>query len=158
MQPENKQMPTKNTTFNIFSQKYIKGDYYCNNNNIQSLKGVTRDIPGIFDCSNNQLISLEFGLVSVENAFKCSFNKLKSLQGLPRSLGDCIIVSTNDIQQIKREDFPDGFKADIWIHNNPALGLNNTRIFNLDSFTSLFEKDTLSGSIKGEGHKKIMKL
>ena len=54
----------------------VDGDFYCNNNQLTSLKGCPRWIGGYFDCDCNRLYSLEFSPEYVGSYFSCELNYL----------------------------------------------------------------------------------
>ena len=59
----------------------INGSFYCDCNNLTSLKGCPKVVKGDFDCSYNKLKSLEYSPREIDGNFNCSCNKLKSLEG-----------------------------------------------------------------------------
>ena len=64
----------------------VKGNFYCNGNNLTSLEGSPKEIGGIFDCSFNDLTSLKGAPKKVGGDFDCYDNKLTSLEGAPREI------------------------------------------------------------------------
>ena len=54
----------------------VSGDFYCNNNQLTSLKGCPRWIGGDFECSRNRLSNLEFSPDYVGVDFSCVHNDL----------------------------------------------------------------------------------
>lgn len=61
----------------------VKGNFFCDNNRLTTLKGSPIEVSKVFDCSDNRLVSLE-GAPLRAKYFDCSSNKLASLEGAPR--------------------------------------------------------------------------
>ena len=66
----------------------VKGIFYCNNNNLKSLKGSPRYlIPSkyrtAFYCYENKLTSLEYCTADIEYELVCSNNNIINLKGFP---------------------------------------------------------------------------
>ena len=79
----------------------ISGNFWCNDNNLTSLKGLEslESVGGWFSCSNNNLTSLK-GLENLEQVgdnFWCNDNNLTSLKGLDNleSLGRSLWCGNN---------------------------------------------------------------
>ena len=64
----------------------VKGNFYCNVNNLTSLEGSPKEVGGKFDCSFNDLTSLKGSPKKVGGDFDCYDNKLTSLDGAPREI------------------------------------------------------------------------
>ena len=60
----------------------VKGNFFCDNNRLTTLKGAPIEVSKVFDCAHNGLVSLE-GAPLRAKYFDCSSNKLKSLEGSP---------------------------------------------------------------------------
>lgn len=61
--------------------KIVRGDFLCNDNKLESLKGAPQ-VSGLFDCSHNELTSLEGATFAT--TFDCSRNdRLRDFTGLP---------------------------------------------------------------------------
>ena len=55
----------------------IKGDFWCNNNGMVSLRGCPYHVEGTFGCFNNKLTSLKGGPAYTGGIFSCFGNKTK---------------------------------------------------------------------------------
>ena len=64
----------------------VKGDFYCDNNQLHSLVGAPLTVGGSFYCDNNQFHSLEGAPLTVGGNFYCN-NQLHSLEGAPLTVG-----------------------------------------------------------------------
>jgi len=73
----------------------VKGDFFCNDNSLLTLKGSPKEVSGRFDCSYNILTSLDFSPIYVKN-FNCRNNKLKTLVGGPDNL-EYYTCSSNEL-------------------------------------------------------------
>ena len=62
----------------------VNGNFYCNNNYLESLKGSPIEINGGFDCSNNELTSFEFSPKIIRGEFDCGTNNIKTFEYFPR--------------------------------------------------------------------------
>ena len=120
----------------------IKGDFYCNNNQLTSLNGCPTEIGGYFCCFNNKLTSLIGCPTEIVGVFYCQNNKLTNLKGCPKIVkGEAVfdknvILSkeilniinnlTSDKRFLNKEDIPSSFiKED----NNIITGYKpNTKI------------------------------
>jgi hypothetical protein len=69
----------------------VYGNFYCDSNNITSLKGSPNWVSGNFECSNNNIKSLEHSPKFVGGYFSCSSNELSTLEHSPKEVGffDC---------------------------------------------------------------------
>ena len=76
-------------------------NFYCNNNQLTSLKGAPTSVGGYFSCSDNKLTSLKGAPSSVGGYFSCSHNLLTSLEGAPSSVGDGFSCSDNKLTSLK---------------------------------------------------------
>jgi hypothetical protein len=66
----------------------VKGNFNCNSQNLEDLKGVKfGTVGGDFSCANNQLTTLEGAPQSVGASFFCYGNRLTTLEGAPQSVG-----------------------------------------------------------------------
>ena len=77
--------------------KYVKGSFYCYNNQLTSLEGSPQEVGDSFYCSHNQLTSLEGAPQEVGGDFDCSNNKLTSLEGAPQKVGGYFVCSGNPV-------------------------------------------------------------
>ena len=73
----------------------VNGYFYCDNNQLKSLKGAPNKVNGGFYCFNNQIITLEGSPNKVNGDFNCFNNQLTTLKHLP----DC---------------------KEVYFHNNPC--------------------------------------
>ena len=62
----------------------VKWNFFCNNNNLTTLKGAPKKVGLGFYCSFNNLTTLEGAPKEVGWDFNCSDNNLTSLKGAPR--------------------------------------------------------------------------
>lgn len=79
----------------------VKGDFYCYNNKLTSLKGAPKEVSGGFDCSYNKLTSLEESPERVGWSFNCSDNNLKDLKGSPEKVRGFFDCSFNDLTTLE---------------------------------------------------------
>lgn len=71
----------------------ILGKFYCENNNLISLKGAPHTVSGIFDCSYNELTTLIGSPHDVGGNFDCGENPLTNLDGIPKIIGGNFYIS-----------------------------------------------------------------
>ena len=79
----------------------VKGNFFCNNNNLTTLKGAPKKVGGGFECKYNKLTTLEGAPRDVGVYFECSFNSLISLEGAPREVNSCFDCSNNNLTSLK---------------------------------------------------------
>ena len=65
---------------------HVKGNFYCDNNQLTSLEGAPRTVDGDFYCRSNQLTSLEGAPRTVGGSFDCRSNRLTTLDGAPQTV------------------------------------------------------------------------
>ena len=68
--------------------KVIKGDFYCNNNNLKTLENSPKEVIGDFFCYNNQLTTLEDAPKIVGGTFNCTNNKTQFTENDVRKVCD----------------------------------------------------------------------
>ena len=79
----------------------VGGGFYCDNNNLASLKGAPKEVGDNFYCSGNKLTSLEGGPEKVGGYFSCSDNQLTDLEGAPEKVGGSFACSKNQLTSFK---------------------------------------------------------
>jgi hypothetical protein len=99
---------------------YVKGSFYCQDNELISLEGSPRDV-GIFDCSKNKLKTLEGGPVDVRGFFSCDDNNLKTLNGSPSNVSRWFSCSNNNLKTL--EGSPNVVNGEFVCHNNELESL-----------------------------------
>ena len=120
----------------------VKGNFFCNNNNLTTLKGAPKEVGGDFECSFNNLISLEGAPIEVKSYFDCSNNKLTSLKGAPERVGMSFYCRNNKLTTL--EGAPE--KVGEWFHcdNNRLTSLEGApqeaNYFNCEKNTTRFSK------------------
>ena len=63
----------------IFPEVWDRG-FYCNDNQLTSLKGAPKEVKGTFSCRDNKLISLEGAPTYIGGSFDCEGNPTKFLK------------------------------------------------------------------------------
>lgn len=76
----------------------VEGNFYCNDNELNSLKGAPTQVKGSFDCSRNNLESLEGSPQKIGVSFLCGYNRLRSLKGSPQSVKGDFYCSHNMLE------------------------------------------------------------
>jgi hypothetical protein len=64
--------------------KEVRGGFWCNGNRLETLEHTPAGITGQFVCSNNRLASLTFAPEKITGDFACGKNPLASLEGAPK--------------------------------------------------------------------------
>ena len=70
---------------------YVSGNFYCNDNALESLEGSPQTVGGGFQCSQNELKTLEGCPQTVNGNFLCFGNELKDLEYFPEVSGNVYI-------------------------------------------------------------------
>ncbi len=65
----------------------VTGNFYCDDNNLESLDGCPYYVGGGFSCANNKLINLKDSPSEVGGMFNCQYNNLISLEGMTLEIG-----------------------------------------------------------------------
>lgn len=64
----------------------VTGNFYCQDNELTSLKGAPSEVRGGFWCNNNQLESLEYSPKGITGQYICHNNRLKTLAPAPQAI------------------------------------------------------------------------
>ena len=131
---------------------YVSGNFYCNNNALESLEGSPQTVGGGFQCSQNELKTLEGCPQTVNGDFYCFNNNLKTLKGCPQTVNGNFSCDNNELKSLKGcpqtvngnfgckdnelkdlEHFPE-VNGIIGIRGNPVNLLTYTFIEKADSF------------------------
>ena len=75
-----------------FSRVVIKGDFYCEENQIDSLERAPREVTGDFYCYGNQLTTLRGAPSIVGGDFNCLNNPLENYNEKPDKIGGTFIA------------------------------------------------------------------
>ncbi len=79
----------------------VGGDFDCNSNLLTTLQGAPQDVSGNFYCSDNQLISLQGAPQEVSGGFYCRLNQLTSLLWAPQKVGEDFSCSGNQLTSLQ---------------------------------------------------------
>lgn len=90
----------------------VIGDFFCSNNEIESLVGCPYYVGGSFFCNHNKLISLEGSPGEVGGHFMCTSNKLNTLKGMPLEIGNDLYCYNNP--NLKKLDSVSNIEGDIY--------------------------------------------
>ena len=107
----------------------IKGDFYCDNNQLASLMGAPQSVGGDFNCHNNQLHSLMGAPLTVGGDFFCNNNQLNSLEGAPLTVGVDFYCAKNQLHSL--EGAPLSVGGDFYCANNSVSKHTLGRIWEL---------------------------
>ena len=99
----------------------VKGDFWCEYNNLTTLKGAPQKIGGGFYCGNNQLTTLEGAPREVGGNFWCQRNKLISLEGAPQKIAGEFNCFDNQLTTL--EGMPQELGGNLWCNQNPLKSL-----------------------------------
>ena len=100
----------------------VNGGFYCQNNNLTTLKGSPRYVGGHFWCQDNELTTLEEGPIEVGEDFKCDHNQLTTLKGSPMSMNGSFICNNNNLKTL--EYSPRIIGRDFMCNNNHLVSLS----------------------------------
>ena len=98
--------------------KEVGGDFYCNVNQLTSLKGCPETVGGGFSCGNNQLTSLKYCPETVGGNFICNNSQLTSLEYCPETVGGYFYCNNNQITNF--DGLPEFFEQGIILIGNPV--------------------------------------
>ena len=109
-----------------FNFNRVSGFFYCDNNQLTSLRGAPQSV-GDFYCHNNQLTSLEGAPQSVRN-FVCYDNQLTSLEGAPQNFDGVFYCHNNKLTNLNGLEFKSF--DEIYLENNPIYTIVKSWINN----------------------------
>jgi len=101
--------------------KEVGGDFYCYSNQLTSLAGAPEEVGGGFYCYSNQLTSLEGAPKEVGGYFYCYCNQLTSLEGAPEKVGGNFYCGNNQLTSL--EGAPKKVGGDFCCYNNQLTSL-----------------------------------
>jgi len=146
------ELDSKNLKYLPLKFNYIDGDFYCHDNNLESLEGSPQTVGGGFYCFNNKLETLEGCPQTVDGDFYCSNNKLESLEGCPQTVNGDFYCFNNKLEslegcpqtvnghfncyknELKDLEYIPEVSGNVYIKKNPVYLLLYTFIKNADSF------------------------
>jgi hypothetical protein len=118
--------------------KEVSGTFWCDNNDLTSLKGCPERVGGGFGCWNNKLTSLEGCPKYVNGDFYCYNNNIYTFEGIPdyTHIGSGFICHGNLVNNIW-ELFKDHTKFEFfndcspirWMDNKPTVILDRLNFF-----------------------------
>jgi len=79
----------------------VEGNLFINNNKLVSLEGCSNKIDGLFDCSYNLLENFKGGPEKVNYTYFCEENQITELIGLPKLIGEDLVISKSEFYDIK---------------------------------------------------------
>lgn len=99
----------------------VEGSVYCDNNDLTSLAGAARHIGKSFFCHDNLLSTLEDGPETVGEDYSCQGNKLVILKGAPKSVGRSFYCNINRLTTM--EGCPTSVPDTLLCKDNPLEDL-----------------------------------
>ena len=100
----------------------VTGNFYCNGNNLTTLKGSPKYVGGGFYCGYNDLPSLEFGPIEVGGTFDCERNLIRSLEYSPIKVGSDFRFPDNKVRSFKY--CPDKVSGNILAYDNSIKNID----------------------------------
>jgi hypothetical protein len=79
----------------------VKGNFFCYNNMLTSLKGSPKSVGGFFSCMGNRLPSLEGVTQSIGKGLYCRDNWLTTLYGAPAEIGGDFDCDSNRLTSLE---------------------------------------------------------
>ena len=93
-------------------------NFICEGNPLTSLKGAPKRVWLGFYCNDSQLTSLEGAPLVVGASFYCNGNQLTSLEGAPQSVGGSFNCSDNSLTSL--EGLPEKIGGSFYCRRNPV--------------------------------------
>ena len=84
-----------------FSRLVVGGNFNCQYNELETLKGAPSKVGKSFDCDSNELVTLEGAPREVGEHFICQYNLLTSLEGASSKVGGTFVCSFNNLTSLK---------------------------------------------------------
>ena len=82
----------------FLSDVEIRGDFFCDQNDLLSLKGSPQAVKGEFSCTFNELENLKGSPQIVNGDFDCNYNNLLTLDGCPEVVGWDFYCMSNKVK------------------------------------------------------------
>lgn len=101
---------------------HVGGAFWCDSNQLTSLKGAPDHVGGDLLCNNNKLIRLDTQISHVGGTFSCRNNQLESLNGAPTWVGEDFYADRNQITSL--EGAPDHVGGRFNCIYNPVTSLS----------------------------------
>ncbi|MEZ0224281.1 MAG: hypothetical protein ACAH83_07005 [Alphaproteobacteria bacterium] len=79
----------------------VTGNFYCQDNQLTSLKGAPAEVRGGFWCNGNQLESLEYSPKGITGQYVCHNNKLTSLKYAPEEINGDFSCAGNQLTSLE---------------------------------------------------------
>jgi hypothetical protein len=73
----------------------VSGNFWCQDNSLNTLNGCPEFVGGDFRCSQNELASLEGAPKIVEGSLYCANNKFSDMRGCPEIIGKYLVCHDN---------------------------------------------------------------
>lgn len=99
----------------------VAGHFYCNSNQLTSLKNAPKYVGGDFNCSGNKLRTLKYSPIQVGGDFYCQENILKNLKGSPQQIQGNFDASQNQIEILTGS--PALVGGNCFLHHNELTSL-----------------------------------
>lgn len=148
-------VPRKKFTHIPIKFGHIKGNFYCDNNKLQSLAFAPDEVTGDFSCQGNLLKTLKGSPQIVGGSFWCGNNQLTSLDGCPQKVGKHIGIVCNQIQNLVF--FPDEITQ--YVEGNEPAIRDNIALFYSDKNPALGQlQGQIPTSIAYEEYLKYKKI
>jgi hypothetical protein len=89
------------SSFNGIKFGRVTENFFCNENQLESLDGAPQTVGNEFYCYNNKLKSLKGGPQMVGGNFYCERNQLKTLEGAPQTVGKSFVCEKNNLESLE---------------------------------------------------------
>lgn len=97
---ESVDISNKNLSYLPLQFSHIKGDFFCNANNLTGLTGAPEIVEGSFQVMRNNLKSLEGGPRLVQGSYACTNNSLTDLKGAPEQVNSYFYCVANELTKL----------------------------------------------------------
>jgi hypothetical protein len=89
------------SSFNGIKFGRVSENFFCNENQLESLDGAPQTVGNEFYCYNNKLKSLKGGPQMVGGNFYCERNQLRNLKGAPQIVGKSFFCEKNNLESLE---------------------------------------------------------
>lgn len=136
--------------------------FYCQKNNLKSLKGCPQKLKGSVNCSYNDLTSLEHAPLMIRDSFFCSHNHLDSLKYGPIIVKGFYVANQNKLQTL---EYCPRQAVHMDLLDNPLLGefqfirqFNKIYAQHLRVMKMIDFKETMEESLQIKLNSKVIKI
>lgn len=99
----------------------VTGDFFCNDNQLTSLKGCPHEVQGWFHCGNNNLTNLDYCPKIIGENLIIDFNPITNLKGFNSDIGKNIIHCYSPRNPVKIQELEAYYEEEKILNGNIVM-------------------------------------